>query len=160
MSAVLGVDGGGRKTHAVVVDPSGQLLGVGMAGGSNWEIVGMEPAIAAIATATDRGLGGAGLGRGDVLAAVFGLAGTDWPADERQLDDELGTLGLSGERRAGERRVRRPSRGLPQPWGSWSYRGPAPSPPDAIPRATSTARWGSVGSSATSAASSTSRSWR
>ena len=44
MKAVLGVDGGGRKTHAVVVDPSGQLLGVGVAGGSNWEIVGIEEA--------------------------------------------------------------------------------------------------------------------
>jgi len=117
MNAVLGVDGGGRKTHAAVVDPSGQLLGVGIAGGSNWEIVGMEAAITAIATATDHGLAAAGLGRADVLAAVFGLAGTDWPADERRLDDAVGTLGLSGECRVVNDAFVALRAGCPQPWG-------------------------------------------
>jgi N-acetylglucosamine kinase-like BadF-type ATPase len=117
MSAVLGVDGGGRKTHAVVVDPSDQLLGVGIAAGSNWELVGMEAAITAIATATDQGLAAAGLGREDVLAAVFGLAGTDWPADERRLDDELGALGLSGERRLVNDAFVALRAGCLQPWG-------------------------------------------
>ena len=54
MSAVLGVDGGGRKTHAVIVDTSGELLGAGVADASNWELVGIPGAMDAIGEAADR----------------------------------------------------------------------------------------------------------
>lgn len=38
MSILVGVDGGSRKTYAVVVDEEGRLLGAGDAGASNWEL--------------------------------------------------------------------------------------------------------------------------
>ena len=44
MTTVLGVDGGGRKTYAVVVDAFGTLLGAGAAGPSNWEMAGVDVA--------------------------------------------------------------------------------------------------------------------
>ena len=33
----LGVDGGGTKTHACVVDLEGNILGTAANGGANWE---------------------------------------------------------------------------------------------------------------------------
>ena len=44
MTLVLGVDGGGRKTYAVVADEHGEVLGTGEAGASNWEIAGADGA--------------------------------------------------------------------------------------------------------------------
>ena len=84
--AVLGVDGGGRKTHAAVADLDGTLLGVGQAGGSNWEIVGLDAALAAIAEASDRALASAGLGRGGVHVQVPRPARHEWPARGRGQD--------------------------------------------------------------------------
>jgi len=115
--AVLGVDGGGRKTHAAVADLDGTLLGVGQAGGSNWEIVGLDAALAAIAEASDRALDSAGLGRGRVDAAVFGLAGLDWPSDEAQMEDALDGLGFEGHRRLVNDAFVALRAGCPQPWG-------------------------------------------
>ncbi len=117
MSAILGVDGGGRKTHAVVIDASGELLGAGEAGASNWELVGIPGAMDAIGEAADRALAAAGLGRGDTRAAVFGLAGIDWPSDERRLEDPIETLGFGGERRLLNDAFVALRAGCPQPWG-------------------------------------------
>ncbi|MDN4075986.1 BadF/BadG/BcrA/BcrD ATPase family protein [Fictibacillus terranigra] len=44
MSLVLGVDGGGTKTRAVVVDEKGNVIGSGMNGPSDYDAVGMEQA--------------------------------------------------------------------------------------------------------------------
>jgi N-acetylglucosamine kinase-like BadF-type ATPase len=115
--AVLGVDGGGRKTQAAVADLDGTLLGVGQAGGSNWEIVGLDAAIAAIAEASDRALDGAGVGRGDIDSAAFGLAGLDWPADEAQMQASLDALGFGGKRRLLNDAFVALRAGCAQPWG-------------------------------------------
>ena len=115
--AVLGVDGGGRKTHAAVADLDGTLLGVGQASGSNWEIVGLDAALLAIAEASDLALERAGLGRGGVDAAVFGLAGLDWPADDAQMQTSLDALGFGGKRRLVNDAFVALRAGCPQPWG-------------------------------------------
>ncbi len=86
MTLVLGVDGGGRKTHAVVADESGALVGAGEAGTSNWEVVGADGASGAVRTAVGAALEAAGVGVGGLTATVFGLAGLDWPTDARRLD--------------------------------------------------------------------------
>ncbi len=117
MTAVLGVDGGGRKTHAVVVGGSGELLGVGVADGSNWEIVGIDDAIGSIGMAADQALSSAGLGRGDMGATVFGLAGIDWPSDEARLAEPIGALGFGGAQRLLNDAFVALRAGCPQPWG-------------------------------------------
>lgn len=116
MTVALGVDGGGRKTHAVVADSSGALLGAGTAGGSNWELVGEDRAAIAIAEAVDQALGEASLGRADVDAAVLGLAGLDWPADERRLEAAVAALGIGAWRLVNDAFVALRA-GCPQPWG-------------------------------------------
>jgi len=57
---VLGVDGGGSKTHALVADERGELLGFASSGRSNWEDIGLAAAEAALAGA----IGGALLDMG------------------------------------------------------------------------------------------------
>jgi N-acetylglucosamine kinase-like BadF-type ATPase len=61
---VLGVDGGGSKTHALVADEHGEVVGFASSGRSNWEDTGLEAAGAALAEA----IGGA-------LVDPLGLAG-------------------------------------------------------------------------------------
>ena len=89
MSLLIGVDGGSRMTYAVVVDEHGRLLGAGDAGTSNWERAGEEGMPATIGLALDAALDAAGAGPDDVAAAVFGLAGVDWPTDAPRIDSLL-----------------------------------------------------------------------
>jgi N-acetylglucosamine kinase-like BadF-type ATPase len=95
---VIGVDGGATKTDAVVMGADGRVLGNGRAGSSNWESVGLAPAVDAVAAAVDGALGEAGLARRDVAASVFALAGVDWPGDQLRLGEALDFLALGGTR--------------------------------------------------------------
>jgi len=97
MTAVLGVDGGGSKTHAAICDETGALLGWGTAGPSNWETVGLRGACDSIGDAIDRALAGTDVRRGDLETAVFGLAGVDWPSDVMRLDAAFEPLRLGGK---------------------------------------------------------------
>lgn len=72
---VLGVDGGGTKTHAVVMDGAGRVLAEGDAGPSNPLRVGVNRAVAAIREATDKACDAASVQRSSLAAAVLGLAG-------------------------------------------------------------------------------------
>ena len=95
---VVGVDGGASKTDAVVMSADGRVLGSGRAGGSNWESVGLEAAVAAIAQAVDAALAEAACARADAAASAFALAGVDWPSDHDLFDAPLAALGLGGPR--------------------------------------------------------------
>jgi glucosamine kinase len=72
---VLGVDGGGSKTRAVVTDGAGEVLGEGLAGPSNPLRVGVGEAAGAIRDAADRACAAAGIRRVEIVAAEVGLAG-------------------------------------------------------------------------------------
>ena len=99
MTAVLGVDGGGSKTHALVADGRGEVLGFATAGRSNWEDIGLEAAGAALAEAVGGALAGAGVAPAELAASAFGLAGLDWDSDRPMLGALVDPLGLSGPRR-------------------------------------------------------------
>ncbi|MDQ3174996.1 MAG: hypothetical protein M3Q91_15045, partial [Acidobacteriota bacterium] len=73
--AVVGVDGGGSKTHAVIVDVDGRILGEGTSGPSNPLRVGIARAAAAVREAIDKACEATQLRREDILAAEVGLAG-------------------------------------------------------------------------------------
>jgi len=95
---VLGVDGGGSKTHALVADEHGEVLGFASSGRSNWEDIGLEAAGAALAGAIGDALAAAGVAPGDLAASAFGLAGLDWDADRPVLGAVLDPLGLGWPR--------------------------------------------------------------
>jgi N-acetylglucosamine kinase-like BadF-type ATPase len=98
VSVVLGVDGGGTRTEAVVSDHAGELLGRAVSGPSNWEDVGLGGAGAAFRVAVGEALAAAAARPEDVAHAVFGLAGVDWPADVERLAYAIDPLGLAGGR--------------------------------------------------------------
>jgi N-acetylglucosamine kinase-like BadF-type ATPase len=96
VTIVLGVDGGGTKTHAAVADERGELLGFGMSGPSNWEDGGFAAASAALEVAIREALSAAGLEAGQVEASVFGLAGIDFPSDAEGMRGLADATGLGG----------------------------------------------------------------
>ncbi|MBL8181839.1 MAG: hypothetical protein JNL64_09555 [Blastocatellia bacterium] len=72
----LGVDGGGTKTSVALLDGNKNLIAEGMGGPSNPLRVGVETAVANIATAIDKACDAGEVSRGDIVAATLGLAGT------------------------------------------------------------------------------------
>ncbi len=93
---VVGVDGGGTTTDVVVADLTGTVLASATTDGTNHESIGVERMTEVLAAAIDEALRAAGAVRADVRAAVFGLAGVDWPSDVVLVDDALSGLGLGG----------------------------------------------------------------
>ena len=80
MSVYVGVDGGGSKTAAVVVDEAGEVLGEGASGPSNHLRVGLGEAGENLRIAINQALGMAKLPLSSVAFAYCGIAGSDHPA--------------------------------------------------------------------------------
>ena len=71
----LGVDAGGTKTHAALMNSDGDILGLGVAATGNWERVGFDACALALSSAVDGALRESGHSRGDISDATFALAG-------------------------------------------------------------------------------------
>ncbi len=93
---VLGVDGGGTKTDAIVVDSAGTVLGFGSSGGANWESVGLDGMVSSVSAAVTEALGSAALRTDQIEATGFALAGMDWPSDHGRVEPVLASLGFAG----------------------------------------------------------------
>jgi N-acetylglucosamine kinase-like BadF-type ATPase len=90
MRWVLAVDGGNTKTLAAVADESARTRGVGRSGTADiYNAPTPDVAIAAIEAAAREALEGAGIDPADLDAAVFSLAGADWPEDFTLLEAAL-----------------------------------------------------------------------
>ncbi|WP_390590628.1 N-acetylglucosamine kinase [Simiduia litorea] len=76
----LGIDGGGSKTKAILVDAKNQLLGQGIAGAAN-PLHGVEQTITSITLAAELALESAGVARSQLSRLVVGagLAGVNLP---------------------------------------------------------------------------------
>lgn len=93
MDLFLGVDVGGSKTHALIMDGQGNLLGFGKAAGGNPEMVGYDGLASVLRQSVKLALIAAGAQINQVVSAAFGIAGYDWPA---QLNDMLLTIDSLG----------------------------------------------------------------
>lgn len=94
-SAVAGVDGGGSKTHAVIVDTEGRIMGEGTSGPSNPLRVGISRAAAAVREAIDKACEAAEVRREDILAAEVGLAGARRTELRERVREALSKLGIA-----------------------------------------------------------------
>jgi N-acetylglucosamine kinase-like BadF-type ATPase len=95
MGGLLGVEGNGSYCHAILVDPVGTLLGVGVNDDpANWDDVGIAAAAAAIRSCVIEALEAAGLSTADIEASVFALAGVDFPMDEERLSGIPSAIGV------------------------------------------------------------------
>ena len=87
----LGVDGGGSKTLAVIVNQRGEEIGRGLAGGANYNSIGLEAAVQNVRAAVEQAARAAGC-RFPVGRAWLGLAGIDRQADHDLLLPHLNDL--------------------------------------------------------------------
>jgi len=83
-SYAIGVDGGGSKTLAVVVDAQGNERGRGIAGSANYATVGIDQAVRQIHSAVEEAARAASCSL-PLSAAWLGLAGIDRPGDNEIL---------------------------------------------------------------------------
>lgn len=91
---VAGVDGGGTRTRAVVLDGK-RVVGEGEAGPSNPLRVGVSTGVTAIRDAIDRACGAALIHRDDLVAVGVGLAGVRRKDIRTRMHDVLvETLGV------------------------------------------------------------------
>lgn len=84
---VIGVDGGGSKTLAILADGRGRELGRGVAEGCNYQVVGMEAAKSAIRTAIQGAFSAAGIPNQAVKSVCLGLAGIGRPDDRGWVEE-------------------------------------------------------------------------
>jgi len=84
-ACVLGIDGGGSKTLALVAAVDGEVLGRGEAGPSNYQVTGLEAALSNLELATEAALANAARERGNLVGVCVGLAGVARPADRSRL---------------------------------------------------------------------------
>ena len=94
-TAVVGVDGGGSKTLAVIVDANERIMGEGTSGPSNPLRVGIARAAAAVREAIDKACEAAQVRREDILAAQVGLAGARRTELRERVREALGNLGIA-----------------------------------------------------------------
>lgn len=96
VKALLGIDGGGTKTHAVVTDLEGKVLGTAVNGGANWERIGVSAVQVSLTDVIARAISVAGLGVEDISESTFALAGIDWDEDKEIFAQMISTLKFGG----------------------------------------------------------------
>ncbi len=86
----MGVDGGNTKTTAVVLDVLSGVVGVGDGGCSDiYGVSSPSLALVELDRVVESALKSSGLGFDKLSAAVFSLAGADWPEDHAFLHQYL-----------------------------------------------------------------------
>lgn len=79
---ILGLDGGGSKTLALLADENGQVLGRGLAGPSNFHVLGPERTFAVLEECVRAAFADAGLSPAPLRSVVLGLSGVDRSEDQ------------------------------------------------------------------------------
>ncbi|MGB9856813.1 MAG: N-acetylglucosamine kinase [Dictyoglomaceae bacterium] len=93
MKYYLGIDAGGSKTEAVILNEEGKIIGFGRSGPGNYEIAGINSAKENWLLAIER----AKRNLKDIKfeKACFGLAGADFPEDFEMLKKEIENLSIA-----------------------------------------------------------------
>jgi N-acetylglucosamine kinase-like BadF-type ATPase len=95
MTYILGIDGGGSKTLAVVADETGEVRGIGRTGSANHQVLGIDRAMEQVRLAVTQALALGGLRPDEVEAAAYCIAGADLPEDFDLLRPALAELRLA-----------------------------------------------------------------
>lgn len=96
---ILGIDGGGSKTVALLAGPSGRILGRGTAGSCNFQSLPESHVRHALREAAAAAFASAGLPMQPASVIGLGISGVDRPADRTRVQR------LLQEERLGERAV-------------------------------------------------------
>src|SRR5512136_165367 len=90
----LGADVGSTKTHVVIADETGRVLGLGEGGAGNPDTVGYEGLSRTLKIATRSAVQQAGITLDRIAGAGFGVSGLDYPAQKAPILQAIGVLGL------------------------------------------------------------------
>lgn len=91
---LLGVDVGTSKTHALLTDCTGNVLGLGEAGSGNYEVVGVDGFIQAMHEAIQNACTQADIHHELIMAMGLGIAGYDWPSEDALMTKAIEDLGI------------------------------------------------------------------
>lgn len=89
MSYVLGLDQGGTKTVAVIIDSQGRICGTGKGPGAYYPSDGMDYAMETVRDVAQKAEREAGIQSKDVELAVVGITGMDFPSQKDNLKAAL-----------------------------------------------------------------------
>lgn len=95
MKYFLGIDVGSSKTHALIVEETGQCVGFGKSGGGNHQGVGYDGLTGVLHESFARARDMAGVNPASIAAAGFGVAGYDFPSDREGHVQAIASLGLA-----------------------------------------------------------------
>jgi N-acetylglucosamine kinase-like BadF-type ATPase len=116
-SYFLGVDIGSTKSHALIADGTGHVLGFGKGGPGNHEVVGYEGLISTLHEITSQALQDANLPCEAIVGAGFGVSGYDWPSELAPTLDAINTLRLACQVKAANDTVIGLVAGASEGWG-------------------------------------------
>jgi N-acetylglucosamine kinase-like BadF-type ATPase len=95
MTYFLGVDIGGSKSHALIADESGQVVGWGQGGAGNHEAIGIDGFRNVLNGVVNQALEAAQIGRDQIAGMGMGIAGYDWPSDHEPHRIAIDSLGFN-----------------------------------------------------------------
>lgn len=91
----LGVDIGNTKSHALICDETGHVLGVGITGPGNHEWLKKEGFLRILREVINLAVQSAGINLADIVAAGYGIAGYDWSEDLPLMREVIESLDFS-----------------------------------------------------------------
>jgi N-acetylglucosamine kinase-like BadF-type ATPase len=89
---VIGIDGGGTKTAAMIADLKGNILAQHIAGPSNFQVMGVEKAARVILSLIKECCNSVGCFPKNIRATTVGLAGAGRPDDKKRMVNGLRRL--------------------------------------------------------------------
>jgi N-acetylglucosamine kinase-like BadF-type ATPase len=113
----LGADVGATKTHVLIADQDGLMVGFGESGPGNHEAVGFDGLSFSLIEATDWALAAANIKREMISGAGFGVAGYDWPSEREPTLQAIQALGLKSTLAVVNDTILGLIAGSPQGWG-------------------------------------------
>lgn len=92
MKYVMGIDQGSSKTHVIIGDDKGNVMGLGKSHGACHSSTGIEYAMHAVREAMEEALLQAGLKVSDMDTLAAGMTGVDWEFENKLLAEKLTEL--------------------------------------------------------------------
>lgn len=91
----LGVDTGNSKSHALIADEQGNVLGMGADGSGNHERLGYDGFEMVLHRIAKQAIENAGIHKDQIAGMGFGLAGYDWPCDREPLKRAIESMDVA-----------------------------------------------------------------
>jgi N-acetylglucosamine kinase-like BadF-type ATPase len=113
----FGADLGGTKTHLMLTDETGRVIGFGEGGPGNHECGGYDIVRESLHQASSEAFRSAGIQPSDISGAGFGVAGYDWHNQKEPIQQVIRTLKLGGKLEMVNDTVLGILAGSPRLWG-------------------------------------------